>query len=344
MRNLLTKTLYLSLVIVVVLVSGCANKGEADDTAREAVLKLSRTHFKILPSRMPGSENDSPQLVGLGEKLYFDTRLSENDEISCNSCHIVDGKNGGVDNLPTSPGTRGQNGDRNSPTVLNAGLQFAQFWDGRAPDLKEQAKGPILNPGEMAMPSEEAVLGKLQNISEYKDLFMVAFPGSNQPVTYNNLAEAIAAFERTLITHDRFDDFLKGNLRVLSGTELNGLKIFIQKGCTTCHNGALLGGNQYQKMGLIRPYDNSLDTGRYKETGVDSDRYLFKVPILRNISLTGPYFHDGAEPDLQQAVIRMAKMQLGVDILNMEAMPVVSFLKTLTDKKLTAANRPALQN
>ena len=344
MRNLSTKILYFLLFALVFSMTACTSKGDISDSERQSLMKLSRTHFKILPNRMPGSENDSKKLIDLGEKLYFDTRLSENDKISCNSCHIIDGKKGGVDNLPTSPGTRGKNGDRNSPTVLNAGLQFVQFWDGRAADLKEQAKGPILNSVEMAMPGEDAVVRKLRTIPEYTALFAAAFPDASQPLTYDNLAEAIAAFERTLITRDRFDDFLRGNIQALSTTELNGLNLFMQKGCTTCHTGALLGGNQYQKMGLIKPYENIVDTGRYHETGIESDRYMFKVPILRNIKLTGPYFHDGAEPDLHQAVIRMAKMQLGLDLLNMEALPLVSFLETLTDKKLAAANLPETQN
>lgn len=318
----------------------CGDAGEEDKTEyKKKVLEQAKTFFQVLPKTMPGSENDTPARIELGKKLYFEDRLSENDEISCNSCHEIDGKGAGVDNLPKSPGTAGNDGDRNSPTVLNAGFQFVQFWDGRAADLKEQAKGPILNPEEMAMPGEDAVMKKVKGIAEYKDVFSKAFPNSDDPITYDNLAEAIAAFERTLITEDRFDDFLNGDLKAMSNMEVEGLDLFIKKACITCHTGPLLGGNMYQKTGLVKPYTDTEDKGRYMETKNEADMYMFKVPTMRNVALTGPYFHDGAEPDLNNAVKRMADMQLGQTLTNMETMKIVKFFDALNDKKLAAANK-----
>ena len=288
--------------------------------------------FGTLPKQMPGSEKDTPELVALGEKLYFDNALSVNDSQSCNSCHRVDNKMGGVDNEATSPGAFKKRGDRNSPTTLNAGFQFTQFWDGRAADLFEQAKGPILNPVEMAMPSEEAVVKKLSAIPAYPKMFAKAFPGQKKPLTYDNLAHAIAAFERTLITHDRFDDFQNGDA-TLNSEERKGLELFMSKGCISCHMGPLLGGSTYQKMGLIHPYENKEDKGRYNVTKQAGQEYWFKVPTLRNIKLTAPYFHDGSAKTLEDAVRTMGWIQLNQKLSDQEVSSIVAFLGSLTDKE-----------
>jgi cytochrome c peroxidase len=210
--------------------------------------------FGILPDKAPGADKDTSALVELGRTLFFDVRLSVNNSQSCNSCHAVDRERGGADTDPFSLGAKGKRGGRNSPTVLNASLQTAQFWDGRAGDLAAQAKGPILNPVEMGMPNEHAVIEKLRVIPGYAIAFGEAFKGELQPMTYDNLARAIAAFERTLVTHDRFDDFLKGNDQALKADELAGLEKFVSVGCIACHNGPLLGGNSFQKIGLVNPY------------------------------------------------------------------------------------------
>lgn len=296
-----------------------------------ALREKARLFFEPLPEKMPGSEHDTPVRVELGKKLYFDNRLSVNDSQSCNTCHDLTGSKAGVDNEPTSLGALGKRGDRNSPTTLNAGFHFAQFWDGRAKDLKEQAKGPILNPVEMAMPDEAAVEKKLRGIPEYRELFAKAFPGQSEPITYDNLAEAIAAFERTLITRDRFDDFLKGDDRALTAQELKGLELFLSVGCTTCHNGPVIGGNSYQKVGLIHPYETP-DLGRFTVTKEEGDEHKFKVPSLRNVALTGPYFHNGKETNLKDTVIKMAYIQLDRKLTSEEADAIVAWLRSLTDK------------
>lgn len=285
----------------------------------------------VIPDKMPGSDHDTPARIELGRKLYFDNRLSVNDSQSCNTCHMVDNKKGGVDNEPTSEGAFDKRGDRNSPTVLNAGFHFAQFWDGRAENLKEQAKGPVLNPVEMAMPDEAAVVKKLSAVPEYRMAFAKAFPTEAAPITYDHMAEAIAAFERTLITHDRLDDFQKGDDKALTAAELKGLDLFLTVGCTTCHNGPVLGGNSYQKVGLIHPYETK-DFGRFLITKEEGDEHKFKVPSLRNIVLTGPYFHDGKQTDLRNTGVLMAHLQLDRKLAPEEADAIYAFMHALTDK------------
>ncbi len=287
-----------------------------------------------IPDQMPGADKDSKALVALGKTLYFEKRLSINNTQSCNSCHQVDGKKAGVDGEPTSPGALGKRGGRNSPTSLNAGFHIAQFWDGRAEDLAAQAKGPILNPIEMGMPSEAAVVEKLSGIKSYQKSFAKAFPGTPNPITYDNLAQAIAAFERTLVTHDRFDDFLKGSDKALTAAELKGLNDFLTVGCTTCHNGPLLGGNGFRKVGAVNPYSDLNDKGRIEITKEEEDLHVFKVPSLRNIALTAPYFHDGASRSLTDAVSQMAWMQLGEKLTPEKTDSIVTFLRALNGKGL----------
>lgn len=298
-----------------------------------AIRAQANTFFKPLPASMPGSENDSAEKIALGEKLYFETALSVNNTQSCNSCHLLDeGKKAGVDNLRVSPGAiEGKKGDRNSPTVWNAGFHFVQFWDGRAADLKEQAKGPILNPVEMAIPDEATAVKNLK-AAGYDAEFNKVF-GTKNALTYDNIAEAIAAFERTLITKDRFDDFLKGDDKALTEKELAGLQKFISSGCIACHTGPLLGGNMYQKMGLVNAYPNKEDKGRFTETQKASDMYMFKVPSLRNIAQTAPYFHDGAAETLEQAVSDMAWYQLGQKLDEETTASIVAFLKTMDNQR-----------
>lgn len=285
-----------------------------------------------IPERMPGAESDTPAQIALGKRLFFEKRLSQNGTQSCNSCHAVDKGRGGVDNQPTSLGAFGKRGGRNSPTVLNAGFHTAQFWDGRAEDLAAQAKGPILNPIEMAMPDQNEVLARLNGDKRYVREFAKAFPGEAKPVTYDNLAKAIAAFERTLITRDRFDDFLKGQDVALTDWERKGLHEFLTVGCTTCHNGPLVGGNGFRRIGILEPYSNTADKGRVEVTKDEADEFVFKVPSLRNIALTGPYFHDGKHGELADAVREMGRLQLGQKLNDDQVKAIVAFLNAMSDK------------
>ncbi|HCO39254.1 MAG: cytochrome-c peroxidase [Aquificota bacterium] len=268
------------------------------------------------------------QKVELGRMLYHDPRLSKSGLISCNTCHNL--ASGGVDNLPTSIGHKWQMGPVNAPTVYNAAFHIAQFWDGRAKDLEEQAKGPILNPKEMAMPSEEEAVKRIASIPQYRELFAKAFPGEKEPITYDNIAKAIAAFERTLLTPSRFDKFLMGDTKALTAEEKKGLKLFIEKGCASCHNGVALGGTMFQKMGIVKPYNSTSPAkGRYDVTKKPEDMYVFKVPSLRNVERTAPYFHDGQVWSLEEAVRIMADIQLGVQLKDDEVRAIVAFLKSL---------------
>jgi cytochrome c peroxidase len=324
------KTLLFSTIAVFAALS-TATAADNDAAKVNELRTAAKEAIGVIPERMPGAEKDTPEMIKLGEKLYFENRLSQNNSMSCNTCHRVDNGLGGVDNEPTSPGAFGKRGGRNSPTVLNAGFQFAQFWDGRAADLVEQAKGPILNPIEMAMASDKDVLDRIKSFAEYQPMFDKAFPNGDDRITYDNIAKAIAAFERTLITRDRFDDFQNG-YDSLNAQELRGLDLFLNTGCTTCHNGPVLGGNAYHKLGLVNKYETE-DLGRYDVTKEEFEKQVFKVPMLRNIELTYPYFHDGKQKTLEDAVKSMAWLQLGKELTEAEVKDITAFLKTLTDKK-----------
>lgn len=314
------------ILLFAVAIVACGPSQKTKDLMKKA------KQFGVIPEKMPGSDSDTPELVALGKKLYFEKKLSINDTQSCNSCHDITGKKGGVDNQPTSKGAQGDLGGRNSPTVLNAGFHIAQFWDGRAKDLAEQAKGPITNPIEMGMLNEQVTVEKIAGIAEYQPLFEKAFPKAEKKISYENISLAIAAFERTLRTNDRFDDFIRGDHKALNEAEQKGFETFMAKGCQSCHSGPLFGGNSYMKLGQQNPYETP-DLGRYAVTKKEEDKYVFKVPSLRNIAITAPYFHDGKVKTLEEAVKKMAFHQLGMKLKDDEISSIVTFLKTLTDKK-----------
>lgn len=272
-------------------------------------------------------EVKNPALVELGKMLFFEPRLSRSGFISCNSCHNL--ATGGVDNLQTSIGDRWAQGPINSPTVLNSFGQVAQFWDGRAKTLAEQAAGPIANPLEMASTHEMAVK-VIASIPGYAPYFKKAF--GDTEVNIKRITEAMAEFERTLVTPNaRFDKWLKGDKNAITQQELNGYKIFKESGCTICHNGAQLGGQSFQKMGVVRPYKTTNTAEGVKAiSGRDQDRMTFKVPMLRNIELTYPYFHDGAVWTLEESVSIMGDLQLGKRYTKQEINDITAFLKTLT--------------
>lgn len=266
----------------------------------------------------------------LGKKLFFDARLSKSGWISCNSCHNL--SRGGTDNLVSSIGHQWAQGPINAPTVLNAVYNMSQFWDGRAADLQAQAGGPIANPGEMASTHELAV-GVLQTIPGYVAEFEQIY--GEGPITISEVTETIAEFERTLVTPDsRFDLWLKGDKAALTEQEVEGYQLFKLTGCIGCHNGPAVGGTAYQKMGSFNRYETlSPIEGRMAVTGLTSDRMRFKVPILRNIELTGPYFHDGQAKTLEQAVDTMVWVQLNRHFSEEGRDKIVAFLKTLTGKQ-----------
>lgn len=307
----------------------------ADRQAREepvAAVTVDRTQlqaFAPLPEAMVSEANPMmPARVDLGRRLYYETLLSEDHQISCNSCHDL--KAYGVDGRQFSTGFKGQLGGRNAPTVYNAAGHVAQFWDGRAATIEEQAKGPILNPVEMAMSSQHEVLAHLRDDPSYVAMFRAAFPGERQPVTYDNLGKAIGAFERGLVTPSRWDQYLAGNDAALTEAEKIGLKAFMSSGCTACHNGPYLGGTAFQKVGVAAPWPDQADKGREAVTGFAADQMVFKVAALRNVEMTAPYFHDGAVADLAEAVHWMGKYQLGRELSPAEVQSIVTYLKSLT--------------
>ncbi|MDH4201044.1 MAG: cytochrome-c peroxidase [Spirochaetia bacterium] len=293
------------------------------------LMKRANETIGVIPDKMPGSESDTGDKLALGKKLYFEKALSKDNAISCNSCHNLENGGNGTDNQSFSTGVNGKKGGRNAPTVFNAGFHIAQFWDGRAENLMAQAKGPILNPVEMAMPDADAVVRKIGKMPEYAELFKKAFPGTKDPVTYDNLVSAIASFERTLKTHDKFDEFQKGNAKALNSAEMEGLKTFLDTGCTNCHNGPLVGGNSYRKLGLVNAYETR-DKGRYLVTKDEADMYVFKVPSLRNVTKTFPYFHDGSISTLKDAIQKMGWHQLGKKLGDEDIGKIATFLNTLS--------------
>ncbi|RXK87903.1 cytochrome-c peroxidase [Chlorobaculum sp. 24CR] len=313
---------------IMVTVTACSTKNPSEPTptppAPEPVAKVRDGEpVKIIK---PAKVAD-PALVELGKKLYFDPRLSKSGFISCNSCHNL--SMGGSDNLKTSIGHKWHQGPINAPTVLNSSMNLAQFWDGRAKDLQEQAGGPIANPGEMGF-SHEMVVAELQSIPGYVEEFKKVF--GTDKIDIDQVTKAIAAFEETLVTpNSRFDKWLAGDDNAITKEELEGYELFKSSGCTACHNGEALGGNSYQKMGVVEPYKTTNPAeGREAVTHKDADRFNFKVPTLRNVKLTYPYFHDGAAQTLGQAVETMGKIQLGRKFSPEENAKIVAFLKTLT--------------
>ncbi|MCX8070619.1 MAG: cytochrome-c peroxidase [Thermodesulfovibrionales bacterium] len=316
------------LLFFVVGVSFCAVlKAEASEIQ---ISKEYLKHFKPITMKVVDNPNNpvTPAKVSLGKMLYHDPRLSKSGLFSCNTCHNI--ASYGMSNLPTDIGHKWAIGPVNSGTVLNAVFYEAQFWDGRAKDLEEQAKGPILAPVEMAMPSEQAAVDRIKSIPGYKKMFASAFPKEKDPITYDNIAKAIAAFERTLITPSRFDKFLLGDKKALSNEEKRGLKTFVDTGCVSCHNGIALGGG-FKKMGVVKPYNSkSPSKGRYDVTKKNEDMNVFKMTTLRNIEMTYPYFHDGQVWSLEEAIKIMADIQLGKALKEEEVRAITAFLKSLT--------------
>lgn len=313
-----------------------APQNSADVSAEDkALLERAQATFKPLPdlAEMQKVRPFTEEQVKLGQQLWYENRLSKGNTVSCNSCHNL--ATAGVDNMPTSAGHKSQFGARNSPTALNAALLGSQFWDGRAADVEEQAGGPLLNPVEMANATEADAAAKIAGIPEYQEKFKAAFP-EDGAVSFKNITTALGAFERTLLTPTRWDDYLKGNVSALSEQERKGVRAFMDNGCIACHNGVNLGGTMFQKFGLVNgPYwkhidDPKHDKGRADVTKKAEDEFFFRVPGLRNVERTYPYFHNGSVWELDKAVNIMAKAQLGKTLAPEDTENIVAFLKALS--------------
>lgn len=276
---------------------------------------------------MDAATTPSPALIDLGRMLYYEPRLSKSGTISCNSCHDL--LRAGQDGKPRSPGHDGSLGGRNSPTTLDAAGHTAQFWDGRAADVEVQAKGPVLNPVEMGMTDGAAVEAVLRGIPGYVDAFKAAFPGQTDPVTFDNFAVAVGAFERGLTTPSPWDAFLAGDKTALTDGQKQGFQTFVSSGCTACHSGTYVGGATYQRLGLVNPWPDTTDEGRFQVTKVDADKMVFKVPSLRNVTKTGPYFHDGSVERLDDAIQKMGHHQLGTTLKPEQVASIQTWLVAL---------------
>lgn len=308
-----------------------------------AWLAASAWAYEPLPAQppVPADNPMSAAKVELGKQLYFDPRLSIDGTLSCNSCHNVMGS--GTDNRPVSVGVAAQKGGRSAPTVWNAAFLSSQFWDGRAATLEAQAKGPILNPIEMGMHSEQQVLDRLALIPGYVSQFKAVF-GGDKPLSYDNVARAIAAYERTLVTPgSAFDRHLKGDKKAMPEQAQRGMKTFQETGCAACHSGPNFSGPAslpvgevfaqrfptYTSNAYVEKYGFMKDPGRYEATKNDADKHMWRVPSLRNVALTGPYFHNGAVATLDEAVRVMAKTQLDRDLTDAQTRDIVAFLESL---------------
>lgn len=321
------KTLFSLSLVLALSVTVFAVVLYAQDDPQPAREQVVQGLFATLPDEAPIPEDNpmTPEKVELGRMLYFEPRLSISGVISCHTCHNL--SLGGTDRLPTSLGHEFLTGGRNAPTVLNAAFFNQQFWDGRATGLEEQAQGPIQAGVEMAMPADMAV-ERIASIEGYLPYFEAAFPGEENPITFENIAKAIATFERTLITpNDGLDRYLRGDETALSDDAKRGMEIFAQIGCVACHNGAML------STGTLMRFNHGEDTGRMSVTGDPADDHLFRVATLRNISLTAPYFHDGSAETLDEAVRTMASVQLSRELTDEEANYIIAFLESLVGEQ-----------
>jgi len=321
-----------SATVAVVLMTAFTTAASADELQTRA-----QSLFQPIPSVVPAIKGNvvTRERVELGKALFFEPRLSASALLSCNSCHNLGA--GGVDGLETSVGHGWQKGPRNAPTVLNAVFNVAQFWDGRAEDLKAQAKGPVQASVEMNA-TPDHVVKTLSSMPAYVEQFKKAFPGEAAPVSFDNMAKAIEAFEATLITPgSRFDQYLEGDAATLTAQEKEGLKLFIDRGCSSCHNGVNIGGGGYFPFGVVeKPGADVLppaDKGRFAVTKTADDQYVFRAGPLRNIALTAPYFHSGKVWSLKQAVGIMGASQLGQKLTDKEEDAIVAFLGTLTGEQ-----------
>lgn len=335
MVKMKVKNRYRIKVILFVFVLSFAGMSLASN-GDEDLLRQAKQIFGPLPQVMLSEKNPvTPEKVKLGKMLFYETRISVDGTVSCARCHPIGLY--AADGLKKSIGNNCKVNPRNAPTLFNVAGQISAHWIGNRTDVEDQAKQSVIGPPSFGMPSYEAVEKKIKEITGYMDLFKKAFPKDNEPVTVDHFAKAIGAFERTLVTPSPFDAFLKGSKGVLKEQERRGLKTFMEAGCVTCHSGQYVGGQMYQKFGVVEPYwkyshSEEIDEGRYVVTKNEFDKYVFKVPMLRNVEKTAPYFHDGSVYTLRDAVWIMGKIQLGRDLTQPQIEDIVAFLKSLTGK------------
>jgi cytochrome c peroxidase len=302
----------------------------------ETLLKKAKERLDSLPQMIVSEKYPiTPEKVKLGKILFYEPRISSDGTVSCSKCHPVGLY--AADGLKKAIGNHCKVNPRNSPTLFNAAGQISAHWIGNRKDVEDQAKQSVTGPVSFGMPSYQEVEKKLKEIKGYVDLFKGAFPGEKETITIDEFAEAIGAFERTLLTPSPFDDFMKGKKGALTDQEKRGLRGFIEIGCADCHSGAFVGGGMYEKFGVFEPYWNltkseEIDEGRYAVTQNEADRYVFKIPMLRNVAKTPPYFHDGSVDRLERAVFIMAKIQLGKDLSGSQIDEILSFLRSLTGR------------
>jgi cytochrome c peroxidase len=302
--------------------------------AENLLMEKVQRRFKPLPQDMATQEfPTAPARVLLGRKLFFDPRLSLDGTIACATCH----RPGlyGADALPKSIGTEHRLNARNAPTVLNAALQFKAHWIGDRATVEEQATKSLVGHASFGNPDNAAVIQKIKALTGYETEFKQAFPNDQEPVNPENWGKAIGAYERTLVTPSPFDAYLQGNVTALTPAAKQGLQTFIDVGCVSCHNGVAIGGSSFQKFGIFGDYwketgSQTIDEGRYTVTKEPADKYVFKVPSLRNVGMTPPYFHDGSVTTLPQAIRIMAKLQLGQELAEGSVNNLVAFLNSLT--------------
>jgi len=321
------------LVVISILSFAHASSGSSGD---EDLRTQARQTFGLLPKAMVSERNPiTPAKVKLGKILFYENRISVDGTVSCSKCHPFSLY--AADGLRKSVGNQCKSNPRNAPTVLNASAQISAHWIGNRTDVEDQAKQAVIGPPSFGMPSYAEVEKKLREIIGYGPLFKEAFPRDKDPITMDNFAMAVGAFERTLVTPSPFDDFLAGQKEAMTEREKNGLKAFVGTGCIMCHSGTYLGGQTYQKFGIFEPYwkytkSEGIDEGRFVVTKNESDKYVFKVPVLRNVAKTAPYFHDGSVDDLEKAAWIMGKVQLGKELSKKDIEGIMAFLRSLTGK------------
>lgn len=321
------------IILISALMFAACTGGNKDTSSVEVdeLRELALMNFMpLVPSEKP-DDPSNPKIV-LGKKIFFEKGLSSDNTISCNSCH--DMNNYGVDNLALSNGAEGGGTGRNSPTVLNVQMHVAQFWDGRAATLRDQIRMPIMAEGEMAMADEQAIVSSLNSLNGYQEMFAGVYPETGE-ITIEDMSDAVATYIESLVYASKFDKYLTDNSFNLSEKELSGLNLFMGKNCTDCHQGQLLGGDGFEKFGVHENYwkytqGAKIDSGKYLISGDTEDLYVFKVPSLRNVVKTYPYFHDGSVSNLSSAIQIMGKVQLNENISAQEASDIAAFLATLT--------------